>query len=650
MYPHVDPDSLYLGLPISLLAPAVASLGAFANAKYGIWSDLRFIGRHVGLGRHNSKVEKNDQVNAFYMFEAQAKDPKIGNRTFLLLPPDASNPDQQTAWTYAEAYEIVLRYAAWLREEYKVEKNEVVAMDFTNKPQFVWMWFALWSLGAIPAFINTNLRDKAFVHSVRVSTTRILFVDPSIREVLSEHAISELAASNEGRGIETVVLEDTTERNIHKRTPYRAPDEARSGRKMKDSALLIYTSGTTGLPKAAHVPWDKPRGAAMGVGNILQLTPEDRFFSAMPLYHTAASLLCVCASVGVGCTYVMAPKFSPRTFMQHATQTEATVMQYIGEMCRYLTVAPPTPYDRGHKLRIAFGNGLRQDVWQPFKDRFALDTIIELYGATEGIGATVNVSRNSFSRGAIGRTALLSGILTNLGQALLKFDHEADEPWRDPSTGLCKRSAYNEPGEFVAKLDANAIKDKFLGYLGNEKATNSKILRDVFSKGDAWYRTGDLLRQDSEGRLWFVDRIGDTYRWKGENVSTAEVSEALGSHPAVRESNVYGVTLPGHDGRAGCAAVLLRDGHSMDENLRRSLATHVGKQLPKYAVPLFLRLVKGELEITGTVKQTKVQLRSEGVDPEKVGEDEVLWLPKSDSYQPFGKKDWEALVAGQAKL
>jgi acyl-CoA synthetase (AMP-forming)/AMP-acid ligase II len=262
----------------------------------------------------------------------------------------------------------------------------------------------------------------------------------------------------------------------------------------------------------------------------------------------------------------------------------------------------------------------------------------------------VNVSRNTFSRGAIGRTSLISGVINNLGQALLKFDNEAEEPLRNPRTGLCSRSAYDQPGEFVAKLDPKAIKDKFLGYLGNEKATNSKILRDVFTKGDAWYRTGDLLRQDSEGRLWFVDRIGDTYRWKGENVSTAEVSEALGSHPSVREANVYGVTLPGHDGRAGCAALLLRDGQTLDESLRRDLAAHVRKQLPKYAVPLFLRLVKGELEITGTVKQTKVQLRNEGVDPESVGEDQVLWLPGQDGYEPFAKKDWEALVGGQAKL
>ena len=166
---HQSPsDHAHVGLPVSILAPAAASVGAYVNAKYGIWSDLAFIGRFWSLGRYMTKIEKKDEVNVFYMFEAQAKDPKAANRTFLLLPPDASNPNQQTAWTYAEAYEMVLRYAAWLKEEYNIQRDEVVAMDFTNKPQFLWLWFALWSLGATPAFINTNLRDKAFIHSVRV--------------------------------------------------------------------------------------------------------------------------------------------------------------------------------------------------------------------------------------------------------------------------------------------------------------------------------------------------------------------------------------------------------------------------------------------------------------------------------------------------
>jgi len=349
----------------------------------------------------------------------------------------------------------------------------------------------------------------------------------------------------------------------------------------------------------------------------------------------------------------MGTRFSPRTFMKHVTETEATTMQYIGEMCRYLLSAKPSQYDKAHKLRQAFGNGLRPDVWQDFKDRFNIPTIVEFYGATEGPGATLIHSQNDFTRGSIGRTGLLGRAIGYNTTALLRFDHEADEPWRDPRTNFCTRSSTNEPGEMVSQLDPAAVKEKFAGYLGNEKATSGKILNNVFKNGDAWYRTGDLIRRDAEGRYWFVDRIGDTFRWKGENVSTNECSEALGSHPALREANVYGVQLPGHDGRAGCAAVLLKDGQTFDEQLRRDLASHVRKRLPKYALPLFLRLVKNEFEVTGTVKQTKVQLRNEGVDPEKIGEDEVLWLSSAggnEGYQDFKKRDWEALGSGQVKL
>lgn len=217
------------------MAPAVASLGAYANAKFGVWSDLQFISRLVGYTRTLASIEKQDRTNVFYLLESNAKDPTIADNTFLLLPPDATKPNDKSAWTYAEAYENILQYAAWLREEHKIEKDEVVAMDFTNKPQFLWLWFALWSLGARPAFINTNLRDNAFTHCVKVSTARMIFVDPSVREVLNEQTQSELA----GQGIAAVVLEEDTEQAIHKKTPYRAPNEARSGKKLKESALLI---------------------------------------------------------------------------------------------------------------------------------------------------------------------------------------------------------------------------------------------------------------------------------------------------------------------------------------------------------------------------------------------------------------------------
>ena len=292
---------------------------------------------------------------------------------------------------------------------------------------------------------------------------------------------------------------------------------------------------------------------------------------------------------------------------------------------------------------------MRLDVWQKFKDRFNIGTIIEFYGATEGTAASYVHSRNSFLRGAVGRQGLIMRTLLNTF-IIVKHDHATDEPWRDPKTGLCAKVKAGDPGELIHPLDANDIEAKYHGYYNNEKASMAKILWNVFKKGDAYYRTGDMVRRDEEGRIWFTDRVGDTFRWKSENVSTAEVSEAIGSHPEVREANVYGVQLPNHDGRAGCAALVVSGEQTLSDGLARDFVDHARRRLPRYAVPLFLRLMK-EVQVTGTLKHQKVALRNEGVDPEQLGKDEVFWLePGADRYRRFEHKDWQRICDGSAKL
>lgn len=373
-------------------------------------------------------------------------------------------------------------------------------MDFRNCPQFVWLWFALWSIGAKPAFINSNLQDNAFIHCVKVSTTRLLVLDHGLTDILTDEAKSQFGADEKGRAIETVILDPSLQSQIEALSPYRAPDEERSGTVAADPAILIYTSGTTGLPKAANVSWTKPLSGEYFFPRLLALTPEDRYYTAMPLYHTSASVLGVCQALGFGSSVVIAPKFSPRTQMKQITETNATVMQYIGEMCRYLVTSAPTPYDKAHKLRLAFGNGMRPDVWQKFKDRFAVPTICEFYGATESPGASMVYSNNSFYRGAIGRQGLITRTLFGGNQVIIKHNHETDEPQRDPKTGFCVKADTNEPGELIYWLDPANIKDKYQGYYGNDKASKSKIITDVFKKGDVYYRSGDLQRRDEDGR------------------------------------------------------------------------------------------------------------------------------------------------------
>ena len=253
------------------------------------------------------RLESKDRINVFYVLEDHAKSPKTAEKIFLLVPTDPDDPKKKTQWTYAEAYETILKYAGWLKKRHSVQKNELIAMDFTNRPQFVWIWFALWSLGAIPAFINHNLRDKAFTHCVRVSTSRLLLIDQHIREVLNEETRAALGADEHGRAVETVIVEPEIEQEILAQTSYRAPDEARSGAKSTSNSLLIYTSGTTGLPKAANVIWAKPWSGVKLFSELNELKPTDRYLTALPLYHSSGSLLGVLQVLGTGCTVSSIP-------------------------------------------------------------------------------------------------------------------------------------------------------------------------------------------------------------------------------------------------------------------------------------------------------------------------------------------------------
>lgn len=375
----------------------------------------------------------------------------------------------------------------------------------------------------------------------------------------------------------------------------------------------------------------------------------------MPLYHASAALLAFGPCLVGGTTFIIGHKFSTRNFWIDVRASNATIIQYVGETCRYLLAAPPQidantgeNLDRKHNVRLAFGNGLRPDIWDRFKERFGIETICEFYSATESPQAVWNISSNGFSKGAVGRNGSLSAFILKSQVAIVALNWETEQPSRSPKTGLCIRVPPGSPGELLFKVNPGDIEKKFQGYFNDSKATEAKILHDVIVKGDAWVRTGDVIRWDHEGRWYFCDRIGDTFRWKSENVSTTEVSEALGHHPAIQEANVYGVEVPHHDGRAGCAAILLRA--DINQALLNELATHASKTLPKYAIPIFLRIVR-EIQATGNNKQQKHLLRVQGVEPKKVQEDgdKVFWL-KGGSYVEFEQSDWESLEAGRTQL
>lgn len=640
--------------PLTIAAPALLASGAYINARTGLLHDLSTL---VGLCK--AKVycnlrEYRDQCNLFYTLERHAFARRTANHPFLIY--------EDKAWTFREVYDTVLKYGTWLKTRYSVAPKEVVALDLMNRPEYIFMWLGLWSIGAYPALINYNLTGAPLIHCLTISTARIVFVDEEISDKFTAevHGAITSPTFRDGKGpMETVSFNHTTASHIVSSiTGVREPDSARSGVPIHHIASLNYTSGTTGFPKAAIVSWGKTIIGSEFVYRWLGLGRDDRFYTCMPLYHSTAAILGFGTCLAAGCTLVLGHRFSNRTFWPEVRDSHATIIQYVGETLRYLLAAPPQKdpasgenIDRKNNVRLAFGNGLRADVWKRFQDRFGVEGIAEFYSATEGAGGTWNLSYNDFAVGAIGRSGILSSFLFSKRCAIVRIDWETEAPFRDPKNhNFCSRVPPGEPGELIFKLDQSNIARGYQGYLNNAKASESKILRSVFEKDDAFFRTGDVVRWDKEGRLWFCDRIGDTFRWKSENVSTTEVSEVLGTHPAVDEANVYGVELPHHEGRAGCATVMFNGGQDVDQKVLDGVAAHVKGRLPRYAVPLFIRVTK-MMQATGNNKQQKHLLRAEGVDPARTRSsgDQMFWL-KGGTYQAFEDNDWTTLEAGRVRL
>jgi fatty-acyl-CoA synthase len=336
---------------------------------------------------------------------------------------------------------------------------------------------------------------------------------------------------------------------------------------------------------------------------------------------------------------VIREKFSAREFWDDVVRWDCTCFQYIGELCRYLVNSPPHPQERAHRLRLVCGNGLRPDVWPTFKRRFGIPQIIEFYAATEG-----NVSLFNFEGkpGAVGR--LPWWVAGRFPTKIVRFDVERQQPIRD-AQGFCIECPPDEPGEVIGKIvkDADRPGQRFEGY-ASAAETDKKVLHDVFEKGDIWFRTGDLMRKDKHGYFYFIDRIGDTFRWKGENVSTTEVEAAVGEFDGILEANVYGVAVSGRDGRAGMAAVVARDNLNLT-----GLREHLAQRLPEYARPVFLR-IRHDSDVTTTFKQKKIDLVKEGFDPGTTSDPIYFNDPQRKAFVRLDAALHQDIEAGRLRL
>jgi fatty-acyl-CoA synthase len=521
------------------------------------------------------------------------------------------------ALTYAEAPALVSdrecfsfrdlekhmnQYSRWALAE-GVQQGEPIALMMGNRPEYFVIWLGLIQVGAIVALCGSDLRAPAIAHALKAAGARRIIASAECADVCRNAvaALGEAAeiwihgsGQRETRSIELGAACESGD-------PL-TPDELRPVT-LNDRALRIFTSGTTGLPKAAEVTHRRLVTWIHWFAGLAGLTASDRLYNCLPMHHSVGGVVALGAPLVFGGSVAIAERFSARGFWDDVARWECTAFQYIGELCRFLLAAPICPAETSHRVRIAIGNGLAQEVWRPFVDRFGPLRILEFYASTEGNVWLYNLEGKI---GSIGRVPPYVAVRDPI--ALARFDYGSQTPARGPD-GFCIRCADGEVGEALGRIgkEPNA---RFEGY-SEEVETERKILRDVFEPGDAWMRTGDLMRRDADGFYTFVDRIGDTFRWKGENVSTSEVEAALRACPGVEEAVVYGVVVPGTEGRVGMALLKIDQRFDLE-----ALPTRL-EILPRYARPLFLRLAH-KIEITETFKAKRRAYVDEGFDPERI--------------------------------
>ncbi|MFZ0609863.1 MAG: long-chain-acyl-CoA synthetase [Xanthobacteraceae bacterium] len=541
--------------------------------------------------------------------------------------------------TYRALVELSRRYARWALDQ-RLAKGETVCLMMQNRPDYLAIWLGITTVGGVVSLLNTQLRGPALAHCIDIVAPKHVIVAGDLVTQFNSAAPADRPKLWSHGGAETggfARIDCDVER--FSAGPLDAGE--RRGVTIADRALTIYTSGTTGLPKAANVSHRRLMQWSLWFGALMNATPDDRMYDCLPLYHSVGGVVAVGALLTRGGSVVIREKFSAREFWDDVTRWNCTLFQYIGELCRYLVNAPPHPREGDHRLRLACGNGLRAEVWRKFQSRFDVPRILEFYAATEGNVSLYNVEGKV---GAVGR--LPPFLAHRFPLALVRFDTAAAEIERD-AAGRCIRCAVDETGEAIGRI-ADAAHDTaaagaFEGYTSAAE-TERKILRDVFEPGDTWFRTGDLMRMDASGFFYFVDRIGGTFRWKGENVSAAEVAAVVAEFPGIGAATIYGVAVPGMEGKAGMAAV------AADATVDlAALRAHLARRLPDYARPLFLRLVN-RIDETATFKHKDVVLAREGFDRTVVRDPIYVDDPQQNSFVPLDAALAARIDKGQVRF
>jgi fatty-acyl-CoA synthase len=581
---------------------AAVGLTDIAFRAPGVLADMPSIVRGVLTGL---LAWPNSKKSIGTVFQERAA--RYGDRVFLRFG------DQQL--TYRDANAAANRYAAVLAAR-GVGHGDVVAIMLRNSPHTVLAMLAAVKCGAIAGMLNYHQRGEVLAHSLGLLDAKVLIAETDLVSVVTE-------CESPGT-TETLTIEDVERFAVS--APATNPASA-SAVLAKDIAFYIFTSGTTGFPKASvmtHRRWLAALAAFGGLG--LRLKGSDTLYSCLPLYHNNALTVALSSVINSGATLALGKSFSASRFWDEVIASRATAFIYIGEICRYLLNQPPKPTDRAHKVRLIAGNGLRPEIWNEFTKRFGIARVCEFYASSEGNTAFINIFN-------VPRTTGISP--TQL--AYVEYDPDTGAPLRDEN-GRVRRVPAGEPGLLISPV--NRLQP-FDGYT-DKASTEKKLVRNAFREGDCWFNSGDVMSPQGMRHAAFVDRLGDTFRWKGENVATTQVEAALTSEGSVEDCTVFGVEIPRTGGRAGMAAVKLRDGAELDG---KSLAAAVYGQLPVYALPLFVRVVDA-LEQTTTFKSRKVQLREQAYGPD-VKDPLYVLAGRDEGYVPYYDEYPDEVAAGR---
>lgn len=573
-------------------------------------------------------ITQNSHVTFPSLIESLAQ--KFGDAPALLSDTECLTYRALAARSY--------QYSRWALEQ-GLSRGDVVCVIMSNRPEYVAIWLGITRIGAIVSLINTHLEDSTLAHSIYLSSPKHIIMGAefgdAIDNVLPRFDRPITCWTYGPTRFEFARIDADINRyddsNLNM-LAYQRPCLA-------DTALYIYTSGTTGLPKAAKISHFRILQWSYWFAGLMDVRPSDRMYNCLPMYHSIGGVVAIGAVLVSGGSVLVRQRFSAASFWNDVVEWKCTLFQYIGELCRYLVNNPPHPREADHEIRLCCGNGLQLEVWNAFRRRFRIPQILEFYATTEGNFSLYNCEEKP---GAIGRVPAFLSHRTTI--ALVKLDIDTNEPTRSED-GFCVRCGVSEVGEAIGQITDNDASHvgQFQGYTDSE-ASNKKIIRNVFSTGDAWVRTGDLMRRDKQGYFYFIDRIGDTFRWKGENVSTTEVANIVAACAGVLDVVVYGVTIPGCEGRAGMAALVTGEDFNLDQ-----FRQHLAKRLPSYARPIFLRFCRS-IEMTGTFKAKKISLARDAFHIPIVDDSIYIDDPTSGTYIPFDTGLYERFSKGAGWL